>query len=296
MQLEIQEKARTKLSNKWNADTAFEVTDLDQTCLNKKHQFNTFTIIWVQQGSGHAHFDYSCSFFESHTMLFYSPYQVMELRSKDLIKGLVIHFSNEFLCMEAHKEELSCAGKLFDNLYDPPVLALSPQEVSMISELVLKMQETFDSDFDFGKEEMIQNYLKLLIIQSSRLFVQQRGKPTETASTPDILKQFMALLELKFRTNLLPSDYADELHISSTQLGKLTKQFMHKTPTEVLAERKLIEARRELYLTQKSVKTIAFDLGFLDPHYFSRFFKKNTGISAEEYRKQVGTAAGIFGG
>jgi AraC family transcriptional regulator, transcriptional activator of pobA len=283
------------LKNKWNGDTAFEVKKLAQNQLNTKLQYNTYTIVFVQNGNGSAHFDYTCSYFRPNTLLFYSPYQTIELHSNRMVDATMIQFSNEFLCMEAHREELSCAGKIFDNLYDPPVLYLKDAEVKNFEEFITKMQETCANDLDFGKEEMIQSYLKLLIIQSSRLFLQAQEKRQGYAPVPDLLKQFNALIEQKFNTNLLPSDYADELHVSLTQLGKLAKQHYNKTLTDILSERKLVAARRELYLTQKSVKTIAFDLGFQDPHYFSRFFKKNMGVTAEEYRKQVGSAATIFG-
>jgi AraC family transcriptional regulator, transcriptional activator of pobA len=49
-----------------------------------------------------------------------------------------------------------------------------------------------------------------------------------------------------------------------------------------------IEAKRELYLTNKKVKEIAFELSYEDEHFFSRFFKKNTQISTQQYRETVG--------
>jgi AraC family transcriptional regulator, transcriptional activator of pobA len=282
------------IPNKWNGDIAFEITDLPISYLQKVHKLNTYTIIWIKNGSGNAHFDFTCGQFQAQTLLFYAPYQMIDLRSSVEIEASVVHFSNEFLCLEAHKEDLSCAGKLFDNLYDPPILVLSKDDNLQIMDFILKMNEACVSEIDYGKREMIQSYLKLLIIHASRMFALQRGNRHDAVPPPEVLKRFTQLVEQKFRTNLLPSDFADELNISLTQLGKLAKQHFQKTLTDYIAERKLIEARRELYLTQKSVKSIAFDLGFTDPHYFSRFFKKNTGISAEEYRKQVGTAAEIF--
>ena len=54
----------------------------------------------------------------------------------------------------------------------------------------------------------------------------------------------------------------------------------------------MIEAKRELYLTNKSVKEIAHDLGYDDEYYFSRFFKNNADVSPQMYRETVGFARG----
>jgi AraC family transcriptional regulator, transcriptional activator of pobA len=63
--------------------------------------------------------------------------------------------------------------------------------------------------------------------------------------------------------------------------------------TDLISERIIIEAKRELYLTNKSVKEIAFELGYSDEHYFSRFFKNNADVSPQMYRDVVGSGKGL---
>ena len=75
-------------------------------------------------------------------------------------------------------------------------------------------------------------------------------------------------------------------------LSKLVKQHFNRTPTDLIAERIMVEAKRELYLSAKPVKAIAIELGFDDAYYFSRFFKRHADISPEIYRKSVGFAKG----
>jgi YesN/AraC family two-component response regulator len=72
----------------------------------------------------------------------------------------------------------------------------------------------------------------------------------------------------------------------------MTKNHFNKTMTNLISERIIIEAKRELYLTNKTVKEIAYDLGYDDEHYFSRFFKNNAEISPKTYRETVGFARG----
>ena len=71
-------------------------------------------------------------------------------------------------------------------------------------------------------------------------------------------------------------------------MAKITKKHFNKTLTSLITERIIIEAKRELYLTNKSVKELAYELGYEDEYYFSRFFKKNVNIPPQVYRETVG--------
>jgi AraC-like DNA-binding protein len=78
------------------------------------------------------------------------------------------------------------------------------------------------------------------------------------------------------------------LHISTKALNKASKAHFNKTLSDLIAERRIIEAKRELYLTSKAVKEIAFELGYEDEFYFSRYFKKKVGVSPQVFRDKVG--------
>jgi AraC-like DNA-binding protein len=108
--------------------------------------------------------------------------------------------------------------------------------------------------------------------------------------TPFILQNLKKAIEQNYRTKHSASEYAGILNISPNSLTRLAKVHLGKTLTDVIAERIIVEAKRELYLTSNSIKQIAFDLGYTDEFYFSRFFKTNTGISPQVYRSTVGFA------
>lgn len=87
--------------------------------------------------------------------------------------------------------------------------------------------------------------------------------------------------------------HAEALNISAKALAKIAKGHFNKTLTELISGRIIIEAKRELYLTSKTIKEIAYELGYDDEYYFSRFFKANTDISPQMYRDTVGFAKGV---
>ena len=103
-----------------------------------------------------------------------------------------------------------------------------------------------------------------------------------------ILQSLKEAIENDFKSKHTPKEYAVLLNISPNALAKITKKHFNKTLTNLIAERIIIEAKRELYLTSKSVKEVAFELGYDDEYYFNRFFKKNVNIPPQVYRETVG--------
>ena len=109
---------------------------------------------------------------------------------------------------------------------------------------------------------------------------------------PFILQTLKDAIEKDFKKKHTASDYAAMLNISAKALAKITKAYFNKTLTELISERIVIEAKRELYLTKKTIKEIAYELGYEDEHYFSRFFRANADISPQVYRETVGFGRG----
>ena len=115
--------------------------------------------------------------------------------------------------------------------------------------------------------------------------MEQQAETSQQA--PPVIGDLTKAIETHFKTLHQAGDYEKLLHVSTAVLNKASKQYFRKTLTELIAERLIIEAKRHLYLTTKSVKEIAFELGYTDEFYFSRFFKKNAGVSPQAFREKV---------
>ena len=103
------------------------------------------------------------------------------------------------------------------------------------------------------------------------------------------MKNLKDAIEHYFRKEHSASYYSGLLNISTKALAKIIKSHLGKPLNHLISERIVVEAKRELYLTSKPAKEIAYDLGFNDEYYFSRFFKKNAAISPQTYRDTVGS-------
>ena len=100
-----------------------------------------------------------------------------------------------------------------------------------------------------------------------------------------LFKDFSVLLAFNFKKLHSVSDYAARLGISPKSLTKHFQKLGSKTPSDLIKSSILTEAKRQLLYSNEAVKNIAFDLGFNDPAYFSRFFTKATGVSPNQFKK-----------
>ena len=143
----------------------------------------------------------------------------------------------------------------------------------------------------FAQYELLISYMKIFLISASRSKTEQQPQSIESGELtkePFILQNLKDAIEKDFKSKHTPREYADLLNISPNALARITKTHFNKTLTDLITERIVIEAKRELYLTNKSIKEVAHALGYDDEYYFSRFFKKNVSISPQVYRETVG--------
>jgi AraC family transcriptional regulator, transcriptional activator of pobA len=99
-----------------------------------------------------------------------------------------------------------------------------------------------------------------------------------------LLQNFRALVEKHFFYKRLPREYAEMLYITPNHLNALCNDVLGKPAGEVIRDRVLLEAKRMLVSAGVSVSEIAWQLNFKDNSYFSKFFKKYTGTTPEQFR------------
>lgn len=101
----------------------------------------------------------------------------------------------------------------------------------------------------------------------------------------DLIRDFNFLVEHHFRNKHSVDEYALLLSKSPKTLANLFKKAGNKTPSQFIQDRIMLEARRLLRYTDKSVSEIAYEIGYEDIHSFSRFFKKQENQSPTDFRE-----------
>jgi AraC-like DNA-binding protein len=276
-----------------NGNLAFKIFPYsDNSHFDHVQRNNYFSIIINQTGSGKLRSDFSEYDFNSPCMMCFSPYQPFMISNSENISGMALNFHTDFFCIHQHHKEVACNGVLFNNIYQPPFISLTDRDIATFTGIIEQMQAEMQNAA-LAQYELLVSYLKIFLINGSRLRIEQNELLQDEATDakePFVLQNLKDAIEDNFKTKHSPSDYADMLNISPKALAKITKNHFNKTLTNMIAERIIIEAKRELYLTSKPVKSIAYELGFNDEFYFSRFFKHNADVSPQLYRDTVGFA------
>jgi len=119
-----------------------------------------------------------------------------------------------------------------------------------------------------------------------RLAEEIRGKQVGIASSPAaaLVARFRALVEEGFRSRRPVTAYANALASSTSSLRSACQSIAARSPSQILDDRAVLEAKRMLLYSNLSISEICFALGFAEPAYFSRFFARQTGVSPSEYR------------
>lgn len=283
------------LVNPQNGNLAFKIFSFDgNTSFDHIQRHNYYTIIWINSGSGHLRVDVSVHNFDNGGMFFFSPYQPFMIEKAAGITGTVLHFHPDFFCIHKHQAEVACNGVLFNNIYEPPFITIDEVAAASITPLLQQMIAEMENAA-LAQYELLVSYLKIFLITATRIKVSQQPLAMEQVASikePFVLQNLKEAIEANYRTKHSAGDYATILNISPKALAKITKNYFSKTLTGLIAERIIIEAKRELYLTSKPVKQIAYELGYDDEFYFSRFFKTNADVSPQLYRDTVGHGRG----
>lgn len=284
------------LVNPENGNLAFKVFSFEDNCsFDHIQRNNYYSLIWVTEGNGIVKSDFCEYNFVENTLFAFTPYQPFMFTSAEKINGICIQFHPDFYCIHMHQKEVACNGVLFNNIYEPP-FTLIDNAASATFQMLITQMKTEMQQAALAQYELLVSYLKILLITASRLKTVQLSTPN-TAYTdlkePFILQNLKNAIEKDFKTKHSASDYASTLNISAKALAKITKTYFNKTLTTLISERIIIEAKRELFLTNKAIKEIANELGYDDEYYFSRFFKNNAEVSPQMYRDTVGYGKGL---
>lgn len=281
------------LVNPGNGNLAFKIFSFeDNAPFDHVQRLNYYSIILVTKGEGKLRADFSEYEISANDLLCFSPYQPFMITANAAIAGIVMNFHPDFFCIHKHHKEVACNGVLFNNIYQPPLVSIPGNEVQGFLSLIEKMRTEMQHT-GLAQYELLVSYLKIFLINASRLKASRHPETqaeTVNHKEPFILQKLKDAIEDNYRTKHAPADYSAMLNISPKALAKITKTHFNKTLSDLISERIVIEAKRELYLTSKAVKEIAYELGFNDEYYFSRFFKVNADVSPQLFRETVGFA------
>lgn len=269
-------------------NSLFELTSLrvDTYCVASRDEVsNHFKVIWIEDGDGTYLVDTNEVTVKGSGVFFLSPGQVFCVKSEKVRVAYQIEFDKDFYCVESHGKEIACNGLLFNNVHRSSVISVKPEEKYTFQTIIEQMIAELENKGRSHKELLI-SYLRMFLIHALRLLEKEEAdtKVTTHQSNQQV-QEFIALVEKQFKTVHTVKGYAEQLFISPKSLAKKLHALSYPTPLQIIQDRIILEAKRQLKFSNLSIKEIAFELGFEDPAYFSRLFSKNADVSPAAYRK-----------
>lgn len=202
-------------------------------------------------------------------------------------ESILLQYNRDFYCIQIHDKEVACDGLLFHNVFEIPFVELDDSETLLMKSLFQNIQDELEWN-DSSAEEMIRTYVKQIIIRATRKW-KKENLDNDIIKIPgselDIFRDFSRHLEIHFREKHNVADYAALLHLAPKTLTHKFKNLNLDSPNQFIINRILLEAKRLLFYTDKTVKEIAYDLGYEDPAYFNRLFTGKTGSTPANFKK-----------
>lgn len=252
--------------------------------LHRAHGHSFYHLVLFTGGGGGHTIDFRNFRVQKGQAYFMAPGQVHSWSFEGSMEGYVINFSEDFFRPLLADEQYLDRFRFWDNGGDNTVRFSGKllQEAIMLMEQILleyRHEKAFSTD-----------RLRLLLL-SFFILAARAGKREEHETTAlprqALLHRFRTLLNEHYRRYKLPRDYAMMLHVTPNYLNALCRELLGKPAGELIRERVLLEARRLLVNSGGQIAETAYELGFSDNSYFSKFFRKYTGITPEVFKTRI---------
>lgn len=247
-----------------------------------------YEILFLTQGEGIHTIDFQQYAIRPNTIFFLSPGQIHELALSEDVQGYIILFTSSFYHFNKTDPHKLFELPFFYNLSQetPPIYLDNAECIQTLTNLfreAISENKQYLSD----KDEAIRALLDLILIQCKRIYpLSQQDEKTNKGKI--MVKRFKQLIEEKCKENLSVKDYANLLAISPNYLSETVKSVTGRTSTDLINDRMILEIKRLLKHTDMGISEIAYSLNFADQSYFSKYFKKLTGLSPLEFRNEGG--------
>ncbi|MBN7809434.1 helix-turn-helix domain-containing protein [Algoriphagus sp. H41] len=251
--------------------------------IQRPHKHDFYILLLFTAGSGTHSIDVHSYPVEAGATFFLAPGEVHSWQLSEDSEGHILFFSSAFYSFGFPSKKL-LQFPFFSSSERSHLLVLDPEDQAKIERLFEALELESEST-SWAKKEMIRSQLEVLLIALGRAYQAIHGLGMDSHPVQDRSKLLEAAIESHFRSKHQPSFYADLLSLSLKQLNRLSKASSGKTLSQLILDRVILEAQRLLSYSDGTVAEIAGQLGFDDPSYFSRFFRKKTGNTPEQFRK-----------
>lgn len=251
--------------------------------ISQAHRHSYYEIFLFAKGGGSHEIDFEVHPIVDQSVHFVSPGQVHRVRREPDSYGSILLFSKDFYHFGA-KADLSLFEYPFLNTQTQGSPTLGIPAIAQFEELqALSAAMGREKDIsNVSSIEVIRTYLHIFLLKCKQFTEEPKRAVKEDTLLFSNIKQ---LLENNYREQHYPMFYANALALSFKKLNELCKAHCGSTMNSLIKDRLILEAKRLLLHSDYNIKEISYFLGFEDPAYFNRFFRKYIQMSAGQFRQ-----------
>ncbi|QIH38523.1 helix-turn-helix domain-containing protein [Flavobacterium sp. Sr18] len=253
---------------------------IDHSFVEEPHRHNSYVLVFFTKGSGTHEIDFDVFAIQPGSMFFLQPGQMHHWNLSDDVEGFVIFYSQEMYNLYFGQKTIA-DYPFYSSVDNKPEMVFGASELKAIlpyfESLIVETQSN-----QLLKQDKIMNLLDIIHIEIARKYSETHLHEAHSYNVK--IKNFEVLLENNFKIEKAPFFYASQLNITLKHLNRICNEMLQKTTTEVITARIILEAKRMLMDKKFTVNEIATELGFDDYSYFTRLFKKHTGMTSTDFR------------
>jgi AraC family transcriptional activator of pobA len=278
------EPAEPRAFNFVHAETISSRCSLHDWRICVHRHANLSQILVFERGGGEIQYEASTTAFSAPAIIVVPATVAHGFRFESSTAGWVVTFTEDFARAfgDPSGKTIACLKRL---TMDPVVSIAENREIGRLSGLCACLSEEMLLSRE-GFHIVMNGYLALIAIEIRRLVM---IRDLSSAHLNDaVVEKLFNLIEGNFRDQRLLNYYAAKLAMTSDRLNKHVKRITGITAGQLIRQRVLTEAKRQLAFSNQPINEIAYDLAYADPSHFVRSFRKDTGVTPRTFREKAG--------
>ena len=252
------------------------------------HRHDFYYCVLLDKGRMELEVDFEKIQLTNPSLFLSYPGQVHQINSAKMERGWFVAFDPSILDEPLKNILDQCLSEVLH-------FSLSQVQSTHFFDLIKQLYTVYENPDQLFHKAIVQSFVAAFVYQvaSAYLSIEKSMLTRQSSRSIEITKTFRQLLRHHFKTMRKPSEFATQMHITTSHLNDSVKAVTGFTVTYYIQQVLMREAQRLLYHSDLTIKEIADTVGFEDEKYFNRLFSKVTGISPGAFRKKRETPVRI---
>ena len=256
---------------------------IDHDFIENLHSHNFYLLMLFTNGTGLHTVDFNTYAIQPNSLFVLKPGQIHSWQLSEDIDGYIAFYSQEVYNVYFGSKQID-EYFFYRDLKNSPEMILSEFQTKEISNYFNLLLEE-NSKNEFKKLDKLLNLLDVIHIELARIYESLQEHNSHPYNLK--IKELEQLVHQYFKSEKLPSFYADKMNMSLKHLNRICKNVLNVTLTEFIYSKIILESKRLLSANTMTIGEVANELGFENYSYFTKVFKKHTNLTPKGFKKIV---------